>query len=207
MSEQQRIVLSTSDEAASFKTVTGWVSRHGRFFGADERAARYDGSTHSPCDTCGEPTDRSWIKCKACREKADLARFLARQSKPYESGMVFADAYDRYFHDLDEAVEWAEDEGLELETLRLLLCDPVYPRMLDDDHWQDELPEDCTLADVAPDLAEAIGKANDVIAQMRKDHKPMSWTPSKYAVDLSARTVVIPGKAPEIYVLPEGSPR
>lgn len=194
MSEQQRIVLSTSDESASLKTVTGWVSRHGRFFGTDERTARYDGSTHCPCDECGTPVERSWTRCKDCRERVSLERFLARPVKPYESGMVFADAYDRYFHDLDDAVEWAEDEGLELDTLRLLLCDPVYPRMLDDDHWQDELPEDCTLADVAPDLAEAIGKANDVIAQMRKDHNPMSWTPSKYAVDLSARPT--PGGTP-----------
>lgn len=180
----QRIVLSTSDEAASLQTVTGWVSRHGRFYGDDERTARYDGCTHVPCAECGDPTERSWVKCNDCREKQKLAKFLAREAKPYESGMVFSDAYDRYFSDVDEAAEWADDEGLSLEDLRLLLCNPVYPRGLDEDYWQDELPEDCTLADVAPDLADAVSKINDLIAQLRKDNRPMSWMPSKYAVAL-----------------------
>jgi len=44
----ETVVMEDSAEAASVQTVTGWVSRLGHFFGANEgaeRTARYDGCT------------------------------------------------------------------------------------------------------------------------------------------------------------------
>ena len=41
--EPEKIVTYDSAEAASIQTVTGWVSRSGRFWGNDEHMARYDG--------------------------------------------------------------------------------------------------------------------------------------------------------------------
>lgn len=178
-------ILSTSDDAASLKTVTGWVDRHGQFFGEDERTARWSGCTHIPCPECGAPTERGRVKCYGCREKADLARFLALPAKPYEWGMVYSDSYERYFDDLDDAADWAAGEGTDVESMRLRLCDPVYPSELDDDHWSDDLPEDGTLTECAPDLAEAVAAVNRAIAQMRKDRKPMSWTPAEFRVALA----------------------
>ena len=49
MAEKQ-IIMEDSPEAASIQTVTGWVSRTGRFWGNDERMARFDGSTHNRRD-------------------------------------------------------------------------------------------------------------------------------------------------------------
>ena len=46
MNDIKQIILPESPEAASVQTVTGWVSRTGRYWGNDERMARYDGSTH-----------------------------------------------------------------------------------------------------------------------------------------------------------------
>jgi len=48
--EPEKIVPYDSAEAASIQTVTGWVSRSGRFWGNDEHMARYDGCTHRKCD-------------------------------------------------------------------------------------------------------------------------------------------------------------
>ena len=47
---EKPIIMEDSPEAASIKTVTGWVSRTGRFCGDDERMARFDGSTHNRRD-------------------------------------------------------------------------------------------------------------------------------------------------------------
>ena len=99
--------------------------------------------------------------------------------------MVYSDAHERFFDDLDDASDWAESEGVDLESMRLCLCAPVYPRELDDDHWSDDLPEEGTLNDCAPELAEAVAAVNRAIAQMREDRKPLSWIPSKCAVDLT----------------------
>ena len=54
------MILNTSDEAAHFVTgLSGWVSRHGHFYGNDERLARYDGCTHTVCE-CGKPCEKGW---------------------------------------------------------------------------------------------------------------------------------------------------
>ncbi|HAT6800607.1 TPA: hypothetical protein JAN03_00980 [Citrobacter freundii] len=45
----EKIVMMDSDEAASIQTVTGWVDRHGRFWGGDEHQARWCGATHRKC--------------------------------------------------------------------------------------------------------------------------------------------------------------
>ncbi|MDX5626641.1 MULTISPECIES: hypothetical protein [unclassified Brenneria] len=45
----EKIILRDSEEAASIKTVTGWVSAKGRVYGDNEDLARYDGATHQRC--------------------------------------------------------------------------------------------------------------------------------------------------------------
>ncbi len=64
----EQIVLNTSDEAASIKTVTGWIDRYGRFWGDYERIARYSGCTHVACSECGKPS----VKRFAGRDKIEL---------------------------------------------------------------------------------------------------------------------------------------
>ena len=43
------IVMYESDEAASIQTLTGWVDRHGRYWGENEHQARWCGATHRKC--------------------------------------------------------------------------------------------------------------------------------------------------------------
>lgn len=65
--QQPEMILASSPEAASIQTVTGWVARDGRFWGDDERMARYCGSTHSICEknpAHGPVENRSY--CEAC---------------------------------------------------------------------------------------------------------------------------------------------
>lgn len=184
---QKQIILNTDEAAAKQTTVHGWVSRDGMFYGDNERTARWAGCTHVACQECGQPTPKRYTKCEDCRLKGDIAKHAARERKPYESGMLYSDALQRFFADDGELLDYIADEEIDdHESLRVVLCSPIYPHEIDGDHWHDDLPEDCTLDDVAPDLAAAVAAVNTVIDQMRKDGKAISWQPSKYALDWSS---------------------
>jgi len=70
-----KIIMFDSNEAANFQTgLSGWVSRQGHYWGNDERAARYDGCTHTHCEDCREPVDRGRLICLPCHEIRQIKR-------------------------------------------------------------------------------------------------------------------------------------
>ena len=176
------VILYDSPEAASIKTVTGWVSRHGRFFGQQEDAARWDGCTHRKCKTDGCETlidKHSFIFCDACMKEKDLAKFEARPKAAWDGkAMLFSDAHDEYFSDLEEAEDFASREGVALADLRLVICEPHFLRELDTENWVDDLPEDGELPD---DVQTALDALNAAI----RSAGPSCWFPGKCALDLS----------------------
>lgn len=175
----ETIVLDSSDEAAKLVTVTGWVSRHGHFFGADERLARYDGSTHSACE-CGQVKTKSYIRCTACQEKFDRERWEAMEAKEWDgSEPVCLQDGDRYFWSLDDFLEWCEREEMDPQAQQLVFAVETYLHQVDEDYWQNDLPED---GDLPPKVEEALKVFNAVI----KAEGPASWWPGKVRVILPA---------------------
>lgn len=174
------------EEAAERRTVEGWVCKAcRRWWADDEHMARSCCSTDQPCE-CGGRRSKTYTICDACRSKRELERWERRERRPYDGGFLYSDSYSRYFDDADDAAEWAAGEGVSYEDMRLLLCDKVYAHEIDgDDLFTDQLPEDCSLVDVADDIAEAIAAVNEIIRQRRRDGKQLSWMPSKYAVDIA----------------------
>lgn len=169
------VIPFDSDEAAKLATVTGWVSREGRFYGEDERSARYGGCTHWPCDTCGALTEKGWLICDACRDKKEVERFLAMPRAPWDGFvMLYSHAQDRYFN---EPGDIDLEEGQELDDLRIVLCKPNYPRQIDPDYFSDDLPEDGDYDDLPAELFKAIDAFNEVMRAC----KPLSWSPDKTA--------------------------
>lgn len=182
--KSEPIVMSDSPEAAKQMTVTGWVSRLGHFYGDDERIARYDGCTHRPCETegCARPTPKHWIYCEDCRHRREVARYLAMPAAPWDgSSMIFAN--DEYFSDLESFLEHCEDEGIEPETARPILCEPNMAREVESDYWQDEVSEDGELPD---ELEAALDALNKVI---REGKFVLSWSSGKTRLDLTASAV------------------
>ena len=179
---EKEMVLNTSPEAASIQTVTGWVSRDGRFWGDDERMARYDGCTHVACNKCGEPVEKGWLACRKCRDQADTDRYNAMPRKPWDGNMVYSQARDRYYQDPGDAEDELE-EGETLADLQLVLCEPNYGRKLDPDHFCDELPDDDEgeLPDILYDAIDAFNAAVEKVG-------PLSWSPGKFALDLTDMT-------------------
>lgn len=177
------------EDAADRRDVTGWVCRTcRRWWGDDEHMARWCCSTDQPCP-CGGRREKHYTVCAACRQRKEDERWFARERKPYDGGFLYSETLGRYFEDAEDVADWlsGEDEnGHTYDTLRLLLCDKEYAQEIDgDDHFRDQLPEDCTLDDVAADIAEAIDAVNAVIAQRRRDGKQLSWVASKCAADIT----------------------
>ncbi len=175
-----KVILSTSDEAATYRTdLNGWVSRTGRYFGADERLARYDGCTHHVC-ACGALAEKSRIYCDACQANIDAELWGALPLVEWD-GQTPLCIYrgDTYFFDIDQVCDYAAENDLKVSELRLLLCKPVCAHELNMDDWADELPED----DDGPEwLEEAISVFNAAVAAHRDE--PLSWLPGNERVAL-----------------------
>jgi len=179
---KEKVILITDPEAASERTLTGWVSRDGHFWGKDERMARWSGCTHIICE-CGKPTPKSYTKCDDCREKAYCERYLALPVADAGDGPFCVYQDDRYFWSLQEVYDYCYDEDIKPSSLMLVLAEPHYARQVDEDYWSDDLPEDGELPD---DIATALKALNDVI---RARKEPSCW----YASD---KRVTVPDEVP-----------
>lgn len=179
MESKSEIVMRDSPEAASMRTVTGWVSRHGRFCGDDERMARYDGCTHVPCSKCGAPTEKSRTTCSDCRAQKENDAYEAMPRKEWDGvSMLYSQKNDRYYQDLS-AAEDDLDEGETLANLQLVICEPNYGQRIDADYFCDETDEDGELPD-------SLYEAMDVFNSAIREAGVLSWSPGKFALDVVA---------------------
>ena len=175
---EEKIILPSSDEAAKrVEGLSGWVDRHGMFWGdssSAEATARYSGSTHSECRECGAMTSKSRLMCPACADKKSHARYLAMPRKEWDgkTPLVLHDD-DRYFFDWDDVVDYAEGADCKPEELPLVICKPVYLRPLEGDYWEDALPED---GELPFEVAAAVDALNKVISEQG----PVSWVAGEY---------------------------
>ena len=172
-------ILPDSPDAAQNVTLTGWVAA-GRFYGSDERTARYAGATHIYCAECRAVIEKgSWTKCWGCRTRSEAERYDAMPRIKWDGeAMLFSQTLDRYFNDIDAAGDQLE-EGQKLADLCLVVCKPNYPRRVSsEDIYDDVLPEDGDVPDALDDAIEAL---NALIAAQ----PAASWSPGKYALDLA----------------------
>jgi hypothetical protein len=159
----EKVIMFDSPEAAQFKPVEGWVDSHGYFFGNDERTARYSGSTHTKCETCGEVhLTRSW--CGACHRRKAQERFLSFPVEKWD-GVTPTCLYGTetfFFGDavLDYVADLAPDE-----EVQICKCTPGYLSTIDTDHWCDDLPEDGELPDAVQTALDALNEAIKVAEQ------------------------------------------
>jgi hypothetical protein len=178
MDKTETIVMYDSPEAAKIEAVTGWRARTGEFWGDNEHMARYCGSTHKRCESCGGVVAKSsW--CDPCRAKARQEKFAGYERKAWdgEEPINLFDT-DVYFFAPDMLADYCADHGVKAADLQLVFCDPNYARIIEpNDYFEEMLPEDGYVPD---DLAEAFEALNKVI----EAHKtPLSWSPGDVAVD------------------------
>ncbi len=172
--ETKTIILDTDEAAASQKTVTGWVSRNGRFYGKDEQLARWDGCTHKVCEKCGNQHEKTWTCCENCRRKNALERYQKYPFKEWDGKepVCMFDG-DKYFFSEEDIEMYLEDnEELQPEDLRLVICEPNYAHEISEDWWADDLPED-------GEMPKALSDKIDELNKFIKTLPPLSYSPGK----------------------------
>lgn len=145
--QKDEIILPESDKAAKFvDNISGWVSRHSRFYGTLEDVARRDGATHMACSDCGAiiPKSTGWLICGHCRNARDTKKFLEMPITKWDTDYpVCIFNSDQYFFESDEIEGYCEDHEIDPATMQLVQCIPVVPsRGIDLDYFEDYLGEE-----------------------------------------------------------------
>ncbi|MGR3753268.1 ead/Ea22-like family protein [Edwardsiella anguillarum] len=185
MSKQiEKIVMMDSDEAARIQTVTGWVDRHGRFWGNDEYQARWSGSTHRKCKNKPDvhPAHSTHGYCEECHREARQAKFLAMERVAWSGEPLTIFDSDKYFFDAESLADYCVENSLLPSELQLVICEPNYPPEFDiEQHCEEIIPEGgdyFSLPQTVRDAADALNKAI-------KESEPVSWSGSERSAIVS----------------------
>lgn len=183
MKTEEKIIMYASPESAELKTVTGWVSSTGRFWGKDEHMARWEGCTHTLCE-CGKMMPiRSYTICEDCRAKKWRETYNSYKFEVWDfKEVVYDHISDKYFFDVDQLEEYLEEEEINPQDLQLVICEPNNLYALNYDYWNDCLTDD---QDLPKELEELIKKVNEFC----KGHGPISWSPGKIRTEYRPITV------------------
>jgi len=171
-------IYPEDDEAAQLKTLTGWVSRDGYFFGNNEDSARYAGSTHRRCKDCSKPTQgKHWLRCDPCQATYDKqAHFKLPLVEWDGSTPIYSNYADTYFFndgDLDDFLsDWDGEPGINLQCV---ICRPqrAYPIELTEMNC-DNLADDCGSEMFTAKALMLEELLNEELARM----EPLSWYPA-----------------------------
>jgi len=177
----EKQILNTADEAAKFvKNIEGWVDSRNRFWGKDEKMARWSGCTHIACSKCGKPTPKTYTICEDCREKKAIERYGAKECKPWDGHTpLYSEAASEYFYsqqDINDYSDYTENFNNRAPGfLRLVICEPIYLHQLSEDYFCDDMPEDGALPS---DVMDTIEDLNEIISKQ----EPIGWKPGEYRV-------------------------
>lgn len=178
MSDEE-IILMTDECAAKPIQITAWMSRHGRIFGT-ESGARHDSSTHGLCEDCKSIRQKQYTLCAPCSKNREIERYLKKQYKDWdEETPLHSDAFYEIFYNLDEIQCFILDheEKIAADDLRLVICEKVKPRQIDDDYWESAYPDDHGFEDVA---SARVKKALEELNTALEEESGWSWVPGKF---------------------------
>lgn len=179
-SKEEKIIFYSDPNIVRQVTAKVWQGSNGRIY-SNEHGARLESCTHTHCN-CGEVIGKYYSKCEACVTESANLTFEAFQAVEWDRETplnVYRD--DVYFFDEEQLYEYCSDHGLQVEDLKLVICKPQYAGEIQEDIFEDLLPQETGLKEVYPELAEAIEEVNKLI---RKKEKPLSW------ISTSCRAIV-----------------
>lgn len=158
-------ILKTSDEAAQYKTVSGWVSRNNKFYGEDEQMARYDGCTHTTCRECGAIINKSYCLCDNCSFQSLYKRYKEYTFKEWDKETpVYDIASQQYFFSEDDIESYLDNSPLLKQDLMLVYCEEIKYSDLSYEYFTDDLAEDQELPNI---IKEKIDELNLLTSKLR----------------------------------------
>ena len=158
-------ILPKDPEAATLKTITGWVSRNGRFLGDAEDLARWDGATHLVCECGTHVLKNSYTICNNCREKKENFKYKALPTEKWDLEKIVYSDSDGEYYTFDDLCDLDVNTLDELVGLRLKLTKEEKFRLLDEDYFDDQVVDD----ELPTKLLEAIADFNQVAMNTPSD--------------------------------------
>lgn len=139
--------------------------------------------THTDCIMCGTEFKKRFTfdkMCASCSEKKSLERYLNREVADWDGvSYVYSDSHEKYFRDIEEIIEYMEEEEIEsVIELRLFECKEsrfaqVDIYSLQEDHVHEDWKPDDKLQSLVEELNRYL-----------RDASTETYFPTKRRVDI-----------------------
>ena len=170
--------MDTDPNIVEYRTnIEGWVGKDGKFYGKDKDRAIRANSTHTKCEK-GHVYGNTWVSCPECRKRDLSKRYLKMPERDWDgkAPLCLFDT-DHYFWNLDEVLDYANEEGIEVSKLGLVICEPQYLNRIEEEYWEELIPDGFELSDiVTADFWNDLRNFNNKI----DDLGPVSYIGGKY---------------------------
>lgn len=152
----------------------------------DEKSAEYSCAVGLIC-ACGKITeDKHHLLCEDCRNKKEIVDYNKLEQVAWDGVTPLClFSSDKYFFGEDEIYEYCEDEGIDIQSLDLVLCEPNEPPYFDiNDYCIDYLPEDLTLDDYTAKNEKSALEVEEIVNNFLESISPLSWGKGNKRVSL-----------------------
>ena len=143
MKVRDKPIILEAEADVEYKQVSGWVTKDGYFFGEDEERARLHTATHKKC--LRDSTHPIFTKnsyCQVCYQLARDAKYESMEVVEWDGESyltVFDD--DKFFRDYETLNDYAEELGVAVDDLKLIICEKVGIPQIDVAIWDDLVEE------------------------------------------------------------------
>lgn len=153
------------------KTVEVFVSKTGGMFLTEESALN-DSYTHILCDKHNHLYAKNSY-CFECSEENRLESFYKMEEVEYDGqSWMYSDEFDEWCPDMVTAKEIADDHGVSLKDLRLVIAKPINLDQVEEDYWEDVWYDG---AELPHEVEDALHQLNKAIREYGQD---FSWEAS-----------------------------
>lgn len=174
---EEKVLLFDDPNLVEYRTdLEGWTGPDRLYYGkgeGGERRARYGNSTHRKCE-CGEIFIKNSF-CRPCSNKKSRENFLKLEEVEWDGQSMMCERNgDRFFSDMEDVLEYCEENEIEIEDLELMHCEKSV-RISEINI--DELNEDYGTEDGRgvsewhPEIAEKVKELNELIRNV----EPKLW--------------------------------
>lgn len=171
----EKKIMYNSPEAASLKTVKGWVSSNNHFYGNDEHLARWDGCTHKLCE-CGKEIKKNYSICDSCQNKRIKEKYFKLPFKEWDGKTPLVLYSDNvYFFSEDDIINYCEENEINSCDLDLVITNEIYLYNINEDYWEDCMGGD---QDYPKSLTKIIDEFNEKLKEINKT--PISYGMGNY---------------------------
>ena len=151
------------------------TKEHPRYI-VTEHTVRKELSTHKTCE-CGNVYEKNSY-CDPCATKRSNDAYLNKPFKTWDGVEPVCTWHgDNYFFDVESIEEYLEENDLDPQDLKLMICEENNISNIDESYWEDIMPDNFdSMEDGNKEFSEKLKEFNDFISKQ----PPFSWREGNY---------------------------